>query len=157
MYGSLPVGFYKSLWIEIVVISIHFYFLFLLMFMTIESPQSVQDGQHFVPMYLKLFPSFSSIRFSLFVFMGRSLIHLELSFVQGNKNGSICNLLHVECQLNTPLCLQGVCSSTITFEISLPVSHKTWDSSISRHNYSIPIIHTKMSPYSTGTLAQLFS
>jgi len=32
--------------------------------------------------------------------MWRSLIHLDLSFVQGNKNGSTCILLHVDLQLN---------------------------------------------------------
>jgi hypothetical protein len=28
------------------------------------------------------------------------LIHLDLSFVQGEKNGSICILLHVDLKLN---------------------------------------------------------
>jgi len=32
--------------------------------------------------------------------MWRSLIHLDLSFVQGDKNRSICILLHVDLQLN---------------------------------------------------------
>ena len=50
-------------------------------------------------MYSKL-SIFSSIRFSVSGFMWRSLIHLNLSFVQGNKNGSICILLHAELQLN---------------------------------------------------------
>jgi hypothetical protein len=31
-------------------------------------------------------------------FMWRSFIHLDLSFVQGDKNGSICILLHANCQ-----------------------------------------------------------
>jgi hypothetical protein len=31
--------------------------------------------------------------------MWRSLIHLDLSFVQGDKNGSTCMLLHANCQL----------------------------------------------------------
>jgi hypothetical protein len=34
----------------------------------------------------------SSISFSISDFMWRSLIHLDLSFVQGDKNGSICTL-----------------------------------------------------------------
>jgi hypothetical protein len=38
--------------------------------------------------------------------MWRSLIHLDLSFVQGDKNGSICILLHVDCQLNQHLLLK---------------------------------------------------
>jgi hypothetical protein len=47
-----------------------------------------------------LFPTFSSIRFSVSDFMRRSLIHLDLSFVQVDKNGSICILLHADLQLN---------------------------------------------------------
>ena len=35
------------------------------------------------------FPNFSSIRFSVSGFKWRSLIHLDLSFVEGDKNGSI--------------------------------------------------------------------
>ena len=46
------------------------------------------------------FPSFSSISFSVSCLMWRSLIHLDLSFVQGYKNGSICILLHDNCQLS---------------------------------------------------------
>ena len=42
-----------------------------------------------VPISSRLFPTFSSINFSVFGFMWRSLIHLDLSFVQGNKNGLI--------------------------------------------------------------------
>ena len=43
------------------------------------------------------FPTLSSITFSISGFMWRSLINLDLSFVQGNKNGPICILLHVDC------------------------------------------------------------
>jgi hypothetical protein len=46
-----------------------------------------------VPMCSRLFSTFSSIRFSVSVFMLRSLIHLDLSFVQGDKYGSICTVL----------------------------------------------------------------
>ena len=53
-----------------------------------------------VPMCSRLFPTFSSIRFRVSVYMWRSLIHLDLSFVQGDKNGSICILLHADHQLN---------------------------------------------------------
>ena len=48
----------------------------------------------------RVFPNFSSISFSVSGFMWRSLIHLELSLVQGDKNGSICILLHADLQLN---------------------------------------------------------
>jgi hypothetical protein len=53
-----------------------------------------------VPMSLRLFPTFSSIRLSVSGFMLRSLIHLHLSFVQGDKYGSIFIFLHTDCQLN---------------------------------------------------------
>ena len=43
---------------------------------------------------------FSSSRFSLSGFILRSLIHLELSFVQGDKYGSVYILLHVDIQLD---------------------------------------------------------
>ena len=40
------------------------------------------------------FPTFFSISFSVSGFMSSSLIHLDLSFVHGDKNGSIHILLH---------------------------------------------------------------
>jgi hypothetical protein len=52
-----------------------------------------------VPISSRLFFTFSSINFSVSGFMWRSLTHLELSFVQGVKNGSICILLHDNRQL----------------------------------------------------------
>jgi hypothetical protein len=45
------------------------------------------------------FLTFSSINFSVSGLMWRSLIHLDLSFVQGDKNGSIRILLHDNHQL----------------------------------------------------------
>jgi hypothetical protein len=53
-----------------------------------------------VPIYSRFFPNFSSINFSVSGFMWRSLIHLDLSFVQGDKNGSSCILLHDNRQLS---------------------------------------------------------
>jgi hypothetical protein len=47
-----------------------------------------------VPTCLRLFPTFSSNSFSVSGFMWRFLIHLDLSFGQGDKNGSMCILLH---------------------------------------------------------------
>jgi hypothetical protein len=41
-----------------------------------------------------------SIRFSVSGLMWRSLIHLDLSFAQGDKNWWIFILLHANCQLN---------------------------------------------------------
>jgi hypothetical protein len=53
-----------------------------------------------VPMSSRLFPTFCSIRFIISGFMLRSLIHLDLSFVQGDKYGSIFILLHTDYQLD---------------------------------------------------------
>ena len=53
-----------------------------------------------VSMCLRLSPTFFSTRFSVSGFIGRSLIHLDLSCVQGDKNGLICILLHVDYQLS---------------------------------------------------------
>jgi hypothetical protein len=53
-----------------------------------------------VPIFSSISPTFSSIRFSVCGVMWRSLIHLDLSFVQVDKNGSIRTLLHVDHQLN---------------------------------------------------------
>ena len=53
-----------------------------------------------MPMCSRLFPTFSSVSFSVSGLMWRSLIHLDLSFVRGDKNESICVLLHVDHQLN---------------------------------------------------------
>jgi len=51
-------------------------------------------------MYLRLFPTFSSINLSVSGLMWMSLIHLDLRIVLGDKNGSICILLHADLQLN---------------------------------------------------------
>ena len=45
------------------------------------------------------FSKFLCISFSVSYFICRSLIHLYLSFVQGNKNGLISILLHASCHL----------------------------------------------------------
>jgi hypothetical protein len=48
----------------------------------------------------RLFPTFSFISFTVSGFMWRSLIYLDLIFVQGNNIGSICILLHADLQLS---------------------------------------------------------
>jgi hypothetical protein len=55
-----------------------------------------------VPICSKLFPTFSSIRFSVSVFIWSSLIHFDLSSVQRDKNGSICIILHANSQTVVP-------------------------------------------------------
>jgi hypothetical protein len=44
--------------------------------------------------------TFSSIRFSVSGFMLRSLIYLDMNFMQGDGYRSICTLLHVNSQLD---------------------------------------------------------
>lgn len=58
-----------------------------------------------MPMSLRQFPIFSSIRFSTFGFMLRFEIYLELSFVQGDNRGSILILLHAS-SLTKTICLR---------------------------------------------------
>jgi hypothetical protein len=53
-----------------------------------------------VPISLRLFFTFSSISFSVSGFVWSSLIYLDLSFVQGDKNGSIRIFLHGDRQLS---------------------------------------------------------
>jgi hypothetical protein len=48
----------------------------------------------------RLYPTFSSISFSISGFMWKSLIYLVLNFIQGDKNGLICILLHADLQMN---------------------------------------------------------
>jgi hypothetical protein len=52
-----------------------------------------------VPIALRLFPTFSSISFSVSGLMWCSLIHSDLTLVQGDRNGSIRILLHFNRQL----------------------------------------------------------
>ena len=52
-----------------------------------------------VPISSRPFPTFSSISFSVSGFMWSSLIHLDLTLVQGDRNGSIHILLHDNHQL----------------------------------------------------------
>ena len=52
-----------------------------------------------VPVRSSVLPTFSSMRFSVAGFMLRSLIQLDLSFVHGDRYGSIFIFLHVDIQL----------------------------------------------------------
>ncbi|CAO2579864.1 hypothetical protein LEMLEM_LOCUS1179, partial [Lemmus lemmus] len=53
-----------------------------------------------VPMRSSVPTTFSSKRFSVAGFMLRSLIHLDLSFVHGDRHGSIFIFLYVDIQLS---------------------------------------------------------
>ncbi|KAL6034744.1 hypothetical protein STEG23_033971 [Scotinomys teguina] len=57
----------------------------------------------------------SQKRFSVAGFMLRSLIYLDMSFVHGDRYGSICNLLHVDIQCLIP---------SFQFEFKLYKLHK---------------------------------
>jgi hypothetical protein len=50
--------------------------------------------------YSRFSPTFSSTSVSISGFLLKSFIHLDLNFVQGNKNGSICILLQANWQLS---------------------------------------------------------
>ena len=56
-----------------------------------------------LPMFPKLL-SLSSIRYSVSNFMLMSLIHLDLSYVQANKHGSIWIVLYADIQLDHDTC-----------------------------------------------------
>jgi hypothetical protein len=68
-----------------------------------------------VPISLRLFPTFSSIIVSVSGLMWRSLIHLDLTLVQGDMNGSICILLHDNHQLSQHQLLKMLSFSTGLF------------------------------------------
>jgi hypothetical protein len=67
-----------------------------------------------VLMCLRLFPTFPSIRFSVFSFVLMSLIHLDLSFVQFDRYGSINILLHVDIKLDQHHLFGGLLKFNIT-------------------------------------------
>jgi hypothetical protein len=53
-----------------------------------------------IPMNLRLFSTLSSIRINVYSFILSSLIYFDLSFVQGDKYGTIFIFLHTDCQLD---------------------------------------------------------
>lgn len=57
-------------------------------------------GSLFVCQLVQRYSTFSSLRFNVPGFMLRSLIHLELSFVQSDRYGPICSLLHADIQFD---------------------------------------------------------
>jgi hypothetical protein len=52
-----------------------------------------------LPLCSRQFITFFSVRFRVPGFILRSLVYLDLSFVQGNRHGSVCNFLHADIQL----------------------------------------------------------
>lgn len=57
------------------------------------------------PRHSRLFSTSSSIRFSIFGFLLRSWIHLDLSFMQGDKYGLFHILLHADAQFDQHNCV----------------------------------------------------
>ena len=47
-----------------------------------------------------LFPTLSTIRVSVYGFMLKSLIHLDMSFIHGDNQGYIWTILHVTIQFD---------------------------------------------------------
>jgi hypothetical protein len=85
-----------------------------------------------VPISSRLFPTFSSISFTVSGFMWSSLIHLDLTLVQGDRNGSIHILLHDNCQLWQGANLEDggnriTCAGTVLhFRLEYPKSILFW-------------------------------
>ena len=105
----------------------------------------------------RVFPSFFSISFSVSGFMWRSLIHLELSLVQGDKNGSIHILLHADLQLNQHQLLKrlsffslDVFCSFVEDQVTIGVWIHFWVFS------SIPLVHLPVTVPIPGSLSKSF-
>ena len=81
-----------------------------------------------VPVSSKPFLTFSSIRFGVSGFMLRCLIHLDLSFVQGDNYEYICTLLHVDIQLSQDHLLKMLSSPLYCFGffVKNQVSVRLW-------------------------------
>ena len=75
-----------------------------------------------LPVFSRVFPTFSSIRCSVSDLILRSLIYLDLSFVQGDKYRPICILLHVDCQLEQHHLSKMPSFSTVWFWLLCPRS-----------------------------------
>jgi hypothetical protein len=65
---------------------------------------STQEFFSPVPISSRLFPTLSSISFTVSGYMWSSLIHLDLTLVQGDRNGSIRFLLHDNASWDSTIC-----------------------------------------------------
>jgi hypothetical protein len=86
-----------------------------------------------VPISSRLSPTFSSISFSVSGFIWSSLIHLDLSYIQGDKNGSFCILLHDNYQVEPALFVENAVffpldgfSSFVKDEVTISVWVHFW-------------------------------
>jgi hypothetical protein len=87
--------------------------------------------------------------------MWRSLIHLDLSFIQGDKNGSIFILLHVDHQLSKPPFVENAVFfplDGVSFCVKVQVTIDVW---VHFGVNSIPLIYLPITapiPYSFITI-----
>ena len=77
-----------------------------------------------VPISWRLFTTFSSINFRVYGFIWSSLIHLDLTLVKGDRNGSIHMLLHD----NRQLCQHHLLKRLSFFQwmVFAPLSKTKW-------------------------------
>ena len=66
-----------------------------------------------VPVSSSIFSTFSSIQFMVSALMLRSLIHLEFSFMQGDKYRSVFILLHTAIQFDQPYFVEDAVFSPV--------------------------------------------
>jgi len=73
-----------------------------------------------VPMHSRLLHTFPSIRFSVFSSVLMPWVHLDLRFMQGDRYGSICILLHADIQLDLHHSLKILSSNCSVFQHKVP-------------------------------------
>ena len=83
-----------------------------------------------VPIISRLIPIFFSIRFSVSGFMLKFLNHLDLSFVQCDRYGSICLLLHEDISLTSSYWKCCLFSSAYFWLLYLKKSWCLWVSGV---------------------------
>ena len=90
-----------------------------------------------MPIHPRLLPTFSSTRFSVSGFMLMSF--LKLNFVQGDKYGSICILLHADIQCEKASFVEVAIFSTVYLWLLYKVSgvHRYVDLCLGLQFYSI--------------------
>ena len=62
--------------------------------------KNVLFRKYSMPMSSRLLPTIFAVRFNVSGFVLRSLTHLDLNILQGNKYGSICIPIHVDIQFD---------------------------------------------------------
>jgi hypothetical protein len=109
-----------------------------------------------VPIFSRLFSTFSSISFSVSGFMWSYWIYLELSLVQGDKNGLIHILLHANCQLTQHHLLKML--SSFHWMVLAPLSKiKCVGSFLQFCSIDLPVCHcpSTMQSYQNSSVVHL--